>query len=114
LNLGSAVINPHRQLYIQNIFGFSAATPTGTFVTVSSNFVNPYVADIFAPEWPIPYSGPDITPPIPIVLDHDDLTNVTASQHHAKYTDSEARAAVPYAIEINFGWDPQSPQIFTP
>lgn len=58
LNLGSAVINPHRQLYIQNIFGFSAATPTGTFVTVSSNFVNPYVGDIFAPEWPIPYSGP--------------------------------------------------------
>jgi len=28
------------------------------------------------------------------VTDHSDLTNVTASQHHTKYTDSDARSAV--------------------
>lgn len=37
-----------------------------------------------------------------------------ASPHHTKYTNSEARTAVPYATEISFGWDPQSPQIFAP
>ena len=28
------------------------------------------------------------------VSDHDDLTNVTTSQHHVRYTDAEARAAI--------------------
>ena len=28
------------------------------------------------------------------ITDHSDLTNVTASQHHTKYTDSDARSAV--------------------
>jgi hypothetical protein len=48
------------------------------------------------------------------LLPADHLALGDASPHHTKYLDSEARAAVPYAIEINFGWDPQSPQIFTP
>jgi hypothetical protein len=34
--------------------------------------------------------------------------------HHAKFTDSDARSAVPYVTTVTFGWDPQSPQVFTP
>ncbi len=47
-------------------------------------------------------------------VDHDLLASLTASNHHAKYLDSEARTAVPYLATITFGWDPQSPQIFAP
>lgn len=47
-------------------------------------------------------------------IDHDDLTNVTTSQHHTKYTDAEARTAVPYIVSFSFGYDPQTPQAFAP
>lgn len=45
---------------------------------------------------------------------HSDLTGVTASQHHPKYTDEDARAAVPYQVAVSFGWNPQAPQRFLP
>ncbi len=38
----------------------------------------------------------------------------TSGAHHDKYTDSEARAAVPYLAPITFGWAPQDPQVFAP
>lgn len=46
---------------------------------------------------------------------HDDLSGGgVTSAHHVKYTDSEARDAVPYVTTVTFGWDPQSPQVFAP
>lgn len=38
----------------------------------------------------------------------------TPNAHHVKYTDAEARAAVPYVATIGFGWVPQDPQVFAP
>lgn len=115
----TATINEHKRIFIESIYGFSSATPSGIFIYIeagSDPITDVYVGDIHAPQWPVVYSGPTITPAVPLalVVDHDDLTNVTTSQHHTKYTDQEARTAVPYAIEINFGWMPQSPQIFSP
>jgi len=34
-------------------------------------------------------------------IDHDNLTNVTASQHHTKYTDAEAVAAVEGTVKLD-------------
>ena len=45
---------------------------------------------------------------------HDELGDVATADHHTKYTDPEARTAVPYIATITFGWDPQSPQVFAP
>lgn len=46
---------------------------------------------------------------------HDDLSGGgVTSAHHSKYTDGEARTAVPYVATVTFGWDPQSPQVFAP
>ena len=84
----------------------------------------------------------DITSAVNIIedatVDHDSLDNVTVAQHHPRYLDSEAVAAVnvqdsvshdilgdvstsghhvtsrPYTYSITFGWDSQSPQVFAP
>jgi hypothetical protein len=44
---------------------------------------------------------------------HTSLTDVTSSQHHAKYTDAEAITAVPYQTCVTFGWL-QAPQWYSP
>ena len=49
------------------------------------------------------------------VLDGDLPASIARdSELHTKYTDPEARTAVPYVVTISFGWDPQSPQVFAP
>jgi hypothetical protein len=46
---------------------------------------------------------------------HGNLSgSTTTDDHHTRYTDAEARTAVPYLATITFGWDPQSPQVFAP
>jgi hypothetical protein len=54
--------NPQDNLYIHGVHGIveSGVTPSGTFLTVDSDITNPYVADIWAPDWPTVYSGPPI------------------------------------------------------
>jgi hypothetical protein len=67
---GGTAQAPHDMIYIHNIFGYSTVSPSGTFITVDLDLTNVYVSDIFAPEWPTPYSGPPITPsPAPPHLD---------------------------------------------
>ena len=62
----SHAINPHKRIYIDNIFGFSSATPSGTFITIDTVITDVYVGDIHAPQWSPPYTGPTTTPVVPI------------------------------------------------
>jgi hypothetical protein len=67
LNLGGGTAQaPHDNIYIHGIFGYSTVSPTGTFITVDLDLTNVYVSDIHAPEWAIEYSGPTMTPVVPI------------------------------------------------
>jgi hypothetical protein len=119
-NFGSASSGPNDSLVIRGIFGYRpGGSSSQTFLVVDTDWLNPYISDIHAPDWATLYSGP-LTDMDDIHFHPGDLTPAEhtaigdGAPHHTKYTDAEARTAVPYAIEINFGWDPQSPQIFSP
>ncbi len=78
--------NPQRNLYVVDIHGTtsSGVVPTGTFLTVDSDQENPYVSDIWAPDWLASgtvYDGPTMTPSVPPVVDHGALTGLADLDH---------------------------------
>ncbi len=86
--------NPQDNLYVVGIHGLIIAgvTPSGTFLTVDSDQTDPYVADIWAPDWGTVYSGPVITPAVPPVVDHGALTGLTDDDHVAYIRTNVGRA----------------------
>ncbi len=73
-----------------NTTGFTAGSiPLGTVVTSGADIT----------------SITEETAVLAMEKSHDILTNVSADDHHAKYTDAEARAAVPFVFYIPLGTD---------
>ncbi len=59
-NLGSSNSNVNDGLFIKNIFGFpgTGITPTGTFVTVDTDWTNVHVGNLLAKGFGTTYTGP--------------------------------------------------------
>jgi hypothetical protein len=59
-NFGSNAAGNNDSLVIMGIFGYrpSGGSSAETFLTVDTDWVNPYVANIHAPDWATLYSGP--------------------------------------------------------
>lgn len=59
-NLGSSNSNVNDGLFIKNIFGFPGAgiTPSGTFVTVDTDWLNVHVGNLLAKGFGTTYTGP--------------------------------------------------------
>ncbi len=125
--------SPHKRIFIESIYGFSSATPSGIFVNIDPNITDVYAGDIHAPQWPTVYAGPPITPAVPPVVDASDVTfipgtladwigsadpgNVDDALDQLAglvFTAADARTAVPYIVSFSFGYDPKTPQVFAP
>lgn len=133
LDLGSHGTSQHKRLFVDNIYGFSSATPTGVFIDVDPDWDDVYVGGIHAPQWPVVYNGPPITPAVPPAVDASGVTytpsvladwlsgtdpgNVDDALDQLAslvFTAADARTAVPYIVSYSFGYDPKSPQAFAP